>query len=872
MTSDKDKDEQSKVEEGKVTKVAGKYRLTPNLDLSRKRKKEEPVTNEEIIDAQALGLDLKDQVEALADSSLIDLLIAEDEPEAGSEVRRGPNPDTLAEISNNQGEDSEDEFRLDFDLSQVSSEGKKSSLADSFEVRDEYIEPHEAVATVDEFEVQVGEESGIDEIGREFLEAKDYKEFIRRAKQKYVYQKDQRSQYQVTEPGFRNIGTPEELIMKLGDVGYHCAPYLAAQMCLSLTTEPSMVRAILLEGPPGCGKSFMAKCLAKVTGAKFQTLSCYPGMSMQNLIEVPSSLGMAKAMAGNVDDPENLMQLGVMSRVFLESQKGPIIFLVDELDKCEKGLDTFFLGPIQDGKLWLESRAPIEANLDNLLIVFTKNFERSINDALLRRVQPITMSFIDSSLEKKILSEECLPQLIKNLTNIADTMRYSDASYRFERAPAPEELLRIGRYVMQLLEWDIVDFSFVGRNIWNMMSKSENDRFVLELMLRYHPDFFDSLKPNGRKLTKDEVYAKLGRLVLRGVVKDPDEQRRKEAYAAAQVGLTNVGTPEMLIKKLEEVGYECLPYLAMQIALLLNTPSERVRALLLEGPSGCGKSFMAKSLAKITGAEFMCLSCYSGMNTQHLIESPSASAIANVMAGTGESSKDDLMNLGIVSRAFLKSQNQPVILLVDEIDKVEVAIDTFFLGPIQDATIYPESRPPIDANLDNLLIVFTKNFERPLNDALLRRIHPIPMTYLDSKLEKKILSNHCTPKLIENLVAIVDRMRNNNGTYGFDRPPAPEELLGIGHYVNQMLDWGIKEFSDVGRNIWTVFAKSEHDREVLDYMMRFHPDYLDPLVPDGRNMTKEQVWAKLGRIVLEGIVHDPDAKRREKAWDAFEYN
>ena len=75
----------------------------------------------------------------------------------------------------------------------------------------------------------------------------------------------------------------------------------------------------------------------------------------------------------------------------------------------------------------------------------------------------------------------------------------------------------------------------------------------------------------------------------------------------------------------------------------------------------------------------MCLSCYAGMNTQHLIETPSTLGIANAMAGRDSTTKEELINLGVLSRAFLKSQNQPVILLIDEIDKVDVSIDTFFL-------------------------------------------------------------------------------------------------------------------------------------------------------------------------------------------------
>ena len=336
-------------------------------------------------------------------------------------------------------------------------------------------------------------------------------------------------------------------------------------------------------------------------------------------------------------------------------------------------------------------------------------------------------------------------------------------------------------------------------------------------------------------------------------------------------GLNNVGTPQELSEKLSKVGYQCLHYLAVQIALLLNTPTSRIRSLLLEGPSGCGKSFMAKSLAKVTGAELMCLSCYKGIPTQNLVESPSTLAMANAMTGKGGTSADELMNLGIISRAFLKSQSGPVILLIDELDKPDGAIDTFFLGPIQDARIWLESRPPIDANPQNLLIIFTKNFHRVIDEALLRRVHPIKMTYLDSTLERRILSPHCHAQLVANLVAIADRMRNSGGSYAFERPPAPEELLTAGQYVTNLLNWGMDDFSFIGKNLWAILAKSEHDRAVLEHMLRFHPDYMDPLIPDARNASIEDIYAKLGRIILDKIKEDPDSLKRERAWKELEY-
>lgn len=337
-----------------------------------------------------------------------------------------------------------------------------------------------------------------------------------------------------------------------------------------------------------------------------------------------------------------------------------------------------------------------------------------------------------------------------------------------------------------------------------------------------------------------------------------------------KIGFDTIKTPTELIERLNTVGYHCMQYLAVQIALLLNTPTEsRVRALLLEGPSGCGKSFMAKSLAKITGAEMLVLSCYKGMNTDHLIEAPSTLALANAMAGKVSKDKEDnieLMNLGILSRSFLLSQQKPIILLIDELDKPDSAIDTFFLGPLQDGKIWLESRAPIVANPDNLLVMFTKNFNRVLDEALLRRVHPVKLTYLDSTLEKKILSPHCHPLLVSNLVGVADRMRNSGGSYQFDRPPAPEELLTAGQYIMHLLDWNLIDFSFIGRSVWSILAKSEHDRAVLEHMMRYHPDFYDPLVPDNKNAKLDLIYSRLGRILLDRIVEDPDAKAREEAW------
>ena len=61
------------------------------------------------------------------------------------------------------------------------------------------------------------------------------------------------------------------------------------------------------------------------------------------------------------------------------------------------------------------------------------------------------------------------------------------------------------------------------------------------------------------------------------------------------------------------------------------------------------------------------------------------------------------------------------------------------------------------------------------------------MTYLNAELENKILSEYCTPQLIANIVSVVDRMRHSGGSYGFDRPPAPEEMEQLTCALNAIL-------------------------------------------------------------------------------------
>jgi len=103
-------------------------------------------------------------------------------------------------------------------------------------------------------------------------------------------------------------------------------------------------------------------------------------------------------------------------------------------------------------------------------------------------------------------------------------MRSSRDSFRFDRPPAPEELLTTARYIIKLIEWGHDDLAEIGFQIWRMIAKSSRDRLVLEHLLRYHPEFLDEDYINPADEPMESIQRKLGTLLLRGII-GPDTGR-----------------------------------------------------------------------------------------------------------------------------------------------------------------------------------------------------------------------------------------------------------------------------------------------------------------------------------------------------------
>lgn len=153
----------------------------------------------------------------------------------------------------------------------------------------------------------------------------------------------------------------------------------------TLAAQGKGARAMLLEGPPGAGKSFLAESLAELLEATFIPYQCH---SWTDADEMFVGVNVVAAVAG---DSEGTRQDGVLALAAKASQEGFVVLLVDEIDKAPQRAEDLFLDWLQSGRVPVAPGVHLQTVLDNVLVCFTSNGQRELGIAFPRRVRRVFM-------------------------------------------------------------------------------------------------------------------------------------------------------------------------------------------------------------------------------------------------------------------------------------------------------------------------------------------------------------------------------------------------------------------------------------------------------------------------------------------------
>jgi MoxR-like ATPase len=304
------------------------------------------------------------------------------------------------------------------------------------------------------------------------------------------------------------------------------------------------------------------------------------------------------------------------------------------------------------------------------------------------------------------------------------------------------------------------------------------------------------------------------------------------ARTAAALGLPEVGPPRFPSLDGVRSGLADVGYLADEsISGVVYLADRLSKPVLVEGPAGTGKTQLAKSVAELAGARLIRLQCYEGLDeSKALYEWNYRKQLLRIQAGgPGETESGGAGGEGrhspswkeleedIFSEEFLLARplleairsTDPVVLLVDEVDRVELETEALLLEILSE---YQVSIPELGTvRATRLPMVFlTSNNTRELSEALKRRCLYLHIDYPDLDREREIVRSR-VPGITEELADQVARIVRSLRTLELRKPPSVSETLD---WARTLVILGIDTIDAAGaRDTLHILLKYQTDIE-----------------------------------------------------------
>jgi MoxR-like ATPase len=266
---------------------------------------------------------------------------------------------------------------------------------------------------------------------------------------------------------------------------------------------------------------------------------------------------------------------------------------------------------------------------------------------------------------------------------------------------------------------------------------------------------------------------------------------------------------------LRAVGY--LP--GESTALVAFLAAKLGKPVLVEGPAGVGKTELAKSLAKYLGRELVRLQCYEGLDeAKALYEWNYRKQLLRIQAeasGTGwDAVQEDIFGEEfLLARPLMSAiaSEQPVVLLIDEIDKTDQEFEAMLLEVLSDFQISIPELGRVEART-HPVVLLTSNNSRELTEALKRRCLYLWLDYPELEHELEIVRLHA-PDLPEavarKLVEVIGMVRELD----LKKPPSIAESID---WARALLLLGVDEIDEqTFTDTMSVIVKHRTDMDVV---------------------------------------------------------
>jgi MoxR-like ATPase len=269
------------------------------------------------------------------------------------------------------------------------------------------------------------------------------------------------------------------------------ARYIIDPVALSVVyLAARMKKPLLIEGPPGCGKTELAYAIAEAAGTVVERLQCYVGISEEKAIgkfdEALQKLFLEMQSESLKKDWNEVRQRlhtldffaeGPLVRALCHKDR-PCVLLVDELDKVDQGFEALLLEILSAWQVTVPKLGTVGA-VTVPFVVLSSNEERRLGDPLRRRCFYLRFDYPTVERETEILSARSRtenPRLRGQLAGLAHALR----GWNMEKPPSIAEMLDLAQ-ALEILGME--EIAHEQRDLLlPLLAKTESDR--KRLMLR----------------------------------------------------------------------------------------------------------------------------------------------------------------------------------------------------------------------------------------------------------------------------------------------------------------------------------------------------------------------------------------------------